>query len=352
MRVWNQAHFRADVKRERATNAKATSKSSELFHDQGQHSHKHPWMIWRDHFGNWRLHVTQFVNEDGSTPARPTADDEHDLDEQPATDGPANEPSNDHIAFAQQSFSNEPSVPIESPIRNDEHIRNETHSQEDGSHSGTPHNRYSNSTFGGFDFGIPSLVAEQAIQSPLGQRSLASFYGDITSAPTSFPQTLPIPETYQTSQEFRLLRQYRYEIAPWLDIGDPDSCFGITVLLAAKDSESLHNTVLALASRREALLREDDLSMRRSSHYRQMADGTLGSEKSCVSRISTFLLWVGDILASQPQYWKSLAFQDLTMMDSPITDPLQRQMEDAMFWLRLRIGEHWDVKTQRTLQRC
>ncbi|KAF5547216.1 transcriptional regulatory protein pro-1 [Fusarium phyllophilum] len=58
-----------------------------------------------------------------------------------------------------------------------------------------------------------------------------------------FPNCLHMPQ----DRAVELLRHYRYNIAPWLDINDPDQTFGLFVPRIAMDSVSVLDSVLSLS---------------------------------------------------------------------------------------------------------
>ncbi|KAL5352800.1 hypothetical protein ACLOAV_002748 [Pseudogymnoascus australis] len=55
-------------------------------------------------------------------------------------------------------------------------------------------------------------------------------------------------------QETGLLRHFRYNLAPWIDVGDPGCFFGIKVMLLATANRSLLAALLALAARHRSLI--------------------------------------------------------------------------------------------------
>ncbi|KAF4494454.1 Transcriptional regulatory pro-1 [Fusarium agapanthi] len=58
-----------------------------------------------------------------------------------------------------------------------------------------------------------------------------------------FPNCLHMPQ----DRAVELLRHYRYNIAPWLDINDPDQTFGLFVPRVAMDSISVLDSVLSIS---------------------------------------------------------------------------------------------------------
>ncbi|KFZ25282.1 hypothetical protein V502_00242 [Pseudogymnoascus sp. VKM F-4520 (FW-2644)] len=75
-------------------------------------------------------------------------------------------------------------------------------------------------------------------------------------------------------QETGLLRHFRYNLAPWIDVGDPECFFGIKVMLLAAANRSLLAALLALAARHRSLIypqqNSDDLES--SLKFREEAE--------------------------------------------------------------------------------
>lgn len=85
----------------------------------------------------------------------------------------------------------------------------------------------------------------QILHSPSHER-VAALHPPLVSSPSSAGASA----TGTISQEtiLQLLRQYRYQVAPWLDICDMSQCFGLVVPRLAMESGSALHSLLALSS--------------------------------------------------------------------------------------------------------
>ncbi|KAG0652305.1 hypothetical protein D0Z07_1205 [Hyphodiscus hymeniophilus] len=85
-------------------------------------------------------------------------------------------------------------------------------------------------------------------------------------------------------QETDLLRHYRYNISPGIDIGNPESPFGIKIMLAAREHKPVFASILALAAHHKYLifLQQTNHDIDDSLEYRQKAEEclTFGSTRT------------------------------------------------------------------------
>jgi hypothetical protein len=149
------------------------------------------------------------------------------------------------------------------------------------------------------------------------------------------------PEATEIDYETGLLRHYRYNVAPWIDIGDPECSFGIKVMLGAKEHRSLFEAILALAACHRSLTYSPGSSDLESAiRYRREAENGLTLANEHIRRAGTIILMLGDFFSSCPHEWRGLLFQHLST--SGVLSSLAGLMEhldEPLFWLYLRIGE-------------
>ncbi|GLI79164.1 hypothetical protein PoHVEF18_007492 [Penicillium ochrochloron] len=186
-------------------------------------------------------------------------------------------------------------------------------------------------------------LSEFTISPPAREKSLAQVMTPInfTDYPLAFsPGQLPRhtavnPEMTPT-ETLELLRHYRYEVAPWLDICDLGQIFGIQGLQLAMVSPPVRDTVLALS---KASL---DLRSPRSSHSR--------TEKSILNPIApdgqldittvAFLRALDktkQCITDMASVWSSYRESDAEILEPLSAHTIGRDLNSAIYWLYLRL---------------
>lgn len=149
------------------------------------------------------------------------------------------------------------------------------------------------------------------------------------------------PEAAEIHPETILLRHYRYNMAPWIDIGDPQSSFGINIMLGAKENRSLFQAILALAAwHRSVCLSKYSNDLEDALRYRKEAEDGLALEEVHIRRAGSILLMLGDLFSSYPPQWRSVLFNHLD--SSGVLSSLAglgEHLDEALFWLYFRIGK-------------
>ncbi|KAJ5682128.1 uncharacterized protein N7477_002068 [Penicillium maclennaniae] len=121
--------------------------------------------------------------------------------------------------------------------------------------SGNKHRQQAGPGLGLFDFGVSPM----STQVPKGQAMTGSEFSDSTTAISSSGRSQSSHKSHEVSpsETLELLRHFRYEIAPWLDICDLGQLFGIQGLQVAMASQSIWISVLALSEASMKLQRSD-----------------------------------------------------------------------------------------------
>lgn len=154
-----------------------------------------------------------------------------------------------------------------------------------------------------------------------------------------------------TGHEVDLLRHYRYHIAPWLDLGDPKSTFGIAILIAAKEDSFLYHAILALAARqwwlRRARPRQEDVDDEASVQDCQNEDGAGSSlEQLPISSTTHLLLSLDKVLSSEPQSWSSIILKCVPTFHDVAPHAFDVDVKAAVFWMLFRIGKYGSVSVE------
>jgi hypothetical protein len=149
-------------------------------------------------------------------------------------------------------------------------------------------------------------------------------------------------EAAGSHQETGLLRHYRYKIAPWIDIGNPESPFGIKIMLAAREHKPLFASILALAARHESLIlfRQTTNDIDHALEHHQRAEEGLNVAEDHIKRAGSLLLILGDFLSSSPQRWRAMLLHHLGNPGALSSlEGLRHELDEHFFWLFFRIGE-------------
>lgn len=114
------------------------------------------------------------------------------------------------------------------------------------------------------------------------------------------------PAQQDTASELELMCHFRYNIAPWLDIIDSDSFFGVKLMLLAREHRSVLAATLAIAARhmhrRTGMTRlvVDEYSTR----YRQEAESKAFYETGSIRLIVRTLLLLDTLFCSNLSQWR------------------------------------------------
>ncbi|OBT71218.1 hypothetical protein VF21_09873 [Pseudogymnoascus sp. 05NY08] len=142
-------------------------------------------------------------------------------------------------------------------------------------------------------------------------------------------------------QETGLLRHFRYNLAPWIDVGDPGSFFGIKVMLLATANKSLLAALLALAARHRSLIypQQNSDDHESSLKFREEAERGLVFEDDHIGHIIRVLLILEVLFCSSPLQWMTLQFHQMGIPDglTSLAAP-GGELSEPLFWLQFKIG--------------
>lgn len=145
-----------------------------------------------------------------------------------------------------------------------------------------------------------------------------------------------------SSHETGLLCHFRYNVAPWIDIGDPESSFGIKVMLAAKESRPLFAAILALAASQRSLMYSQQSTNEPEStlRYKQEVENRLRLADDRVSRVGSALLMLVDFFSSSPLQWRTLLLHQMDISAAlPSLAAVEEDLNEPLFWIYFRIGK-------------
>ncbi|KAL4896077.1 hypothetical protein BDV59DRAFT_191336 [Aspergillus ambiguus] len=139
--------------------------------------------------------------------------------------------------------------------------------------------------------------------------------------------------------EIELLRHFRYHVAPWIDIGDPDCALGVKVLLLSRTNRPLQTAILALSSKQRALLTQspNNEDFHNSLRYRQEAGDILALQPDLICHAGQALLLLRDLLSSGLRQWRSLLAPHVERVGSLASSAaLSEPLYEALFWFHFR----------------
>ncbi|GAB1202523.1 hypothetical protein APSETT445_001140 [Aspergillus pseudonomiae] len=111
----------------------------------------------------------------------------------------------------------------------------------------------------------------------------------------------PIPTS--GVDEIGLLRYFRYHLAPWIDLGDPDCGFEIQALLLAKTERPLLAAIMALALSHASLQRHSN-TIGVSATLQDEAERGLVHADDPIKSMGQALLMLHDFFFSCPRQWR------------------------------------------------
>ncbi|KAH8700465.1 hypothetical protein BGW36DRAFT_425289 [Talaromyces proteolyticus] len=146
---------------------------------------------------------------------------------------------------------------------------------------------------------------------------------------------------YTLDVETGLLRHFRYNISPCMDVGDPGSSFGLNCMISARNNRPLLASILALAAYQRSLVvsagADEDLAD--SRRFRSEAENSLAVEENRFTRRLgyTFLI-MQDFFSPGPSQWRKLSDYLLGSLADIIVQPtLEDDFKEPLFWMAFKV---------------
>ncbi|KAL7911868.1 hypothetical protein GGI35DRAFT_468292 [Trichoderma velutinum] len=177
-------------------------------------------------------------------------------------------------------------------------------------------------------------VTTAACVNPTSPRKSSSDKASTYDFPTNFG--LPPGD-----QEIALLRHFRNNLCPWLDIGGSKSAAGLDIMVLANSSKPLMSSILWLASEHYAsiaLPSEIDFIPDTAAYCQHATEGLeLELRDNNVKHIGYCLLTLKELLGSKPQQWTNILEQsNIYGTIAPFAPP--EETIDSLFWALLKFG--------------
>ena len=132
-----------------------------------------------------------------------------------------------------------------------------------------------------------------------------------------------------------LLRHYRYEIATWMDLCDPNQTFGCEVLYLATQSTSVRYRIFALANKSLRNQKASLLNIELLADMYRQQDHVLNT--SC-SALLDALTMVGHIDAGLSTFWiEENMTLDRGILNSLLPDVGSESLATSVYWLLVRL---------------
>ncbi|KAB8231600.1 uncharacterized protein BDW43DRAFT_135154 [Aspergillus alliaceus] len=150
----------------------------------------------------------------------------------------------------------------------------------------------------------------------------------------------PYLTSISETDEIGLLRYFRYNLAPWIDAGDPECGFEIQALLLAKTERPLLAAILALASS-HCSRRQKANVIRVSDTFQEEAERGLAEANDQIRSMGQALLMLQDFCSSRPHQWRDFLLSRIRTYTrlAAVTTP-QGMLNQPWWLLHFRIGTH------------
>lgn len=153
-----------------------------------------------------------------------------------------------------------------------------------------------------------------------------------------FPKNFGLPPG---DQEIALLRHFRDNVCPWLDIGGSKSAAGLDIMVLAKSSKPLMSSILWLASEHYtsiAVQSEMSFIPGAVTYCQHAIEGLeLEPDDTTVKHIGHGLLTLKELLGSKPQQWTDILAQSNIYDTIASLVPFEETIA-SLFWALLKFG--------------
>lgn len=149
------------------------------------------------------------------------------------------------------------------------------------------------------------------------------------------------------SSEMSLLRYYRYQVSPLLDVGDPWCSFSVKVPMLAGSEASLRHAILALAARHRALRTQSNTigHVEDTICPQQEIDQILLPKENPLWHVRQSLLLFRDFSCLRPHQWRDFVTQRLLFQEIVSFMPTQQDLTNSAFWLLVKMGKYCRCNT-------
>jgi hypothetical protein len=140
------------------------------------------------------------------------------------------------------------------------------------------------------------------------------------------------------SETIDLLRHYRYEVAPWLDICDLGQIFGIAVLQLARVSQPIWISVLALSKASINLQRpvQSHIRINKATETSATPDAHLDVTALALLRaLDKGKNYITNVCSA----WSRERSYDMELIGAVAPHSVGRDLNSAIYWLFMRLGK-------------
>jgi hypothetical protein len=171
-----------------------------------------------------------------------------------------------------------------------------------------------------------------------GTGGLDQFHEISSADGTRFPKASRA-DSGAAGPAIELLKTYRYNIAPWLDICDTDQHFGVELLTIARREPRLRTCVMRVAAAASRMAWPmEDLNAERTPSLEVVGDATdAGFNVEVIVSVLDLLVETTPNLAAS---WGRQKDQDrrLQAMETLLLEPERSNMHACAYWLSTRLG--------------
>lgn len=141
--------------------------------------------------------------------------------------------------------------------------------------------------------------------------------------------------------EIRLLRTYRYYVAPWLDLGDLEQTLGMDILQIFNESTIVHEAILKISARRELFVPEHETESRRAPEALNLdlSSPRVYPSPYDVSELAAhWFIALTRLISLQPREWRAIISSNSHILRGLKVQFSDSKVSRAMYWLWLRMG--------------
>ncbi|KAH8819847.1 hypothetical protein F5884DRAFT_892828 [Xylogone sp. PMI_703] len=186
----------------------------------------------------------------------------------------------------------------------------------------------------------PPVSERNAIQYALSSQDIIPYQIGGASTPSRDTVQATTGSLAKEELEINLLQFYRYNVAPWLDLGDLEQTLGMEILQVFKQSATVQQAILKVSARKQLLSIDSDTEALNSMQVMSQ-DGWTREEMAPPFDIPEFFAhWLRaltDFISSSPCEWRKVVVENMNVLRGLNMQYLDSKISRAMYWLWSRM---------------
>lgn len=137
-----------------------------------------------------------------------------------------------------------------------------------------------------------------------------------------------------------LLKFYRYNIAPWLDICDTDQHFGVTLLTEARRSHVLRSGIMQLVRGSSSIVSNPEDPTMKESTWSGISHGRAASDAN-EELVASVLKFLADMVPNLAASWLRVGELNSSryLQESLLLELGSSSLDTCAYWLLVRLGK-------------